>query len=190
MGAGECGELELRPSSGRAGEAQGSQDRERGAPRVALGELRARGADAVLLARDELPGRVAEVTNREPIRLEIDPVASEAAARLTACLADGGLVVNPGSLTREACHIPSDSLFWRDLGLRGFSTTCQPARRSAAEGPQVHERLATWVADCTLRVTMIGCYPRNRYADVLAHALRTGAERDGTIVLVCESRVA
>lgn len=155
-----------------------------------MGELRARGADAVLLDGDELPGRVAEVTNREPIRLAIDPVAGEVTARLAACLADGGLVVNHGSLTREACHMPFDSAFWRDLSLRGFSTTCQLARRRATEGPQVHERLATRVADGTLRATMIGCYPRNRYADVSAHALRTGAERDGKIVLECGSRVA
>jgi trans-2-enoyl-CoA reductase len=146
-------------------------------------ELRALGADAVVLDAEDLPERVAAATDNAAIRLGIDAVAGDATGRIAACLAEHGVVVNYGSVTREPCHMPFDVMFWKDVTLRGFSTTRQLAARSAGARVDLYRDLASLVADGTLRAKIAASYPLSRCIDAFEHALRTGEERDGKVVI-------
>ena len=54
------------------------------------------GGDEVILDADDLPDRVAKVTNNADIRFALDALAGEAPARLGYCLSNGGVVYNYG----------------------------------------------------------------------------------------------
>lgn len=151
-----------------------------------MAELEAAGADLVLLDSDDLPAQVAEATGRADIRLGIDAVGGAATARIAACLGEGALVVNYGSMSREPCHMPFDLMFRRDVRLAGFSTTRQFEKRSPEERARVVEGLAELARDGTLHAKIAAVYSLETAAEALEHALYTGAERDGKIVLSLE----
>src|SRR5438132_3624701 len=64
-------------------------------------ELRALGADVVLLDGSDLAERARDAVGRAPIRLGIDAVSGAACKRIAECVADGGVVVTYGSMSRD-----------------------------------------------------------------------------------------
>lgn len=146
-------------------------------------ELEALGADCVLLDGADLPDRVAAATAGAPLRLAVDAVGGAATARLAACLAEGGQVVNYGSMTREPCHMPFALMFRRDLRLCGFSTVRQLERRSPAGRQALLAGLAARVADGSLAAKIAAVYPLESVVTALEHARDTGERRDGKIVI-------
>jgi len=78
------------------------------------------GADAVLVDGDNLADRAREVTGDASLRLGIDAIAGTATTRLADCLQDGGVVVNYGFLSGDACQITPSQTVFRDISLRGF----------------------------------------------------------------------
>ena len=117
-----------------------------------------------------------------PIRLAIDAVGGAATARLAACLADGGTVVNYGALSGEPCRLSVADLVFRDLRLRGLWVTrwIQDETR-AAERKAVYEELRGYVLDGRLSAEVEATYPLHRIKDAVAHAMRPG--RSGKIVI-------
>ena len=96
------------------------------------GELMDLGADAVVLDGPDLPERIRKATGGAEIRLGIDAIAGEAVMRMADCLADGGLIVNYGTLTDTPCQIDFWQMFLHDIRLCGMSTTrcfAEPQRR-------------------------------------------------------------
>ena len=134
-----------------------------------IAELEALGADAVVIDADDLRHRVTAATDAAAIRLGIDAVAGDATGRIAACLAEHGVVVNYGSVTREPCHMPFDVMFWNDVSLRGFSTTRQLALRSAGQRRALYAGLASSVADGTLKAKIAAAYPLARCIEAFEH---------------------
>src|SRR5437660_2092517 len=66
-----------------------------------FGELKALGADVCVVDGPDLAEAVKTHTRGAPIRLGLDAVSGRATARLSACLAEGGVVCNYGSMTGE-----------------------------------------------------------------------------------------
>src|SRR5947207_2444473 len=64
-------------------------------------ELRALGADVVLLDGSDLAERARDAVGRAPIRLGIDAVSGAACKRIAECVADAGAVVSYGSMSGE-----------------------------------------------------------------------------------------
>lgn len=148
-----------------------------------MSELEALGGDLVLLDGADLAARVNEATGGAALRLGIDAVGGAATTRIAQCLAEGGQVVNYGSMSREPCQMPFELMLWRDVRLCGFSTTRQFARRTPEQRRRVLHELAAQVAAGALRTRIAAVYALEQLPTALQHALETGEAREGKLVL-------
>ncbi len=146
-------------------------------------ELKELGADAVVLDGPNLPERIREATGGAEIRLGIDAIAGEAVMRMADCLADGGLIVNYGALTDQPCQIDFWQMFLHDIRLCGMSTTRCFSTRSEEEIDRLQNEIALMAADGRLSAKIATRYTLDQYQEAFAHAARTGAARDGKIIV-------
>lgn len=150
--------------------------------RAELGdELRARGADVVLVDGDGLEDRVLAATGGARPLLAIDAVAGAATARLGNCLADGGVIVNYGLLSGEAARVDARDLVFRRVSLRGYWLVEWRMAATRAETVDTYTNLANRIIDGTLNVEVEAVYPLSRAREAFAHAARGG--RGGKILL-------
>jgi trans-2-enoyl-CoA reductase len=85
-----------------------------------IDELRAEGADVVLLDDKNLRDQVKGVTNAAPIRLGLNSVGGDSALRLANCLSFGGTLVTFGAMSLQPLGIPTGLLIFKDLRFRGI----------------------------------------------------------------------
>ena len=150
-------------------------------------ELKRLGADSIVLDCDdpaEFKRRVDEATGGAVIRVGIDMVAGAATGRMAHCLAYDGTVVNYGYISGRSCEIHFRDLFLRNVKLVGMSTARGLAKRSMATVRAIYADLAGKIADGRLTAAIAATYPLDRASEAFAHAQRTGAERDGKIILL------
>jgi len=83
-------------------------------------ELRAQGADVVLVDHPKVAKEVAHATGRASIRLGLDGIGGEATASLASCLGEGASVVSYAGMSGKAAQISPLHLIFRDITVRGF----------------------------------------------------------------------
>jgi NADPH:quinone reductase-like Zn-dependent oxidoreductase len=147
-------------------------------------ELKELGADVVLVDGSDLAWRIKSVTDGAPLRFALDAVGGRATQRLADSLADGATVLVYAGLSGEPCHVPADTLYQRDIEVRGFLMTRQLSRLSLPEQSTMARELAGLVADGTLKARIAATYPLEQVRDALAHQARTGVQRLGKVVLL------
>jgi NADPH:quinone reductase-like Zn-dependent oxidoreductase len=144
-------------------------------------ELKGLGADACAVDGSDLAETVKAQTGGAPIRLALDAVSGQATARLSACLADGGVVCNYGAMTGEDPVMPRSGLIFAGQRLVGFMLGRALATRSLAEARAMYADLARQVLDGTLVAPVETVYPIEEIKMALAHAQRGG--RNGKILV-------
>jgi NADPH:quinone reductase-like Zn-dependent oxidoreductase len=152
-----------------------------------MADLTALGADAVVLDDPDpaiLATRVAEATGGAPLKLGLDMVAGTATGRMARCVGSGGTVVNYGFISGEPCKIHFTEMFQKEVTLKGMSAGRGMAKRNRDDLRAIYTRLAAMIADGRLKAAIAGTYTLDRAHEAFAHALKTGAERDGKIVLL------
>ena len=145
-------------------------------------ELRALGADVVVLDGDGLAERVSAATGGAAIPLGLDGVAGPATGRLAECVADDGMVANYGLMSGEPCHIEPWMLMYKRLTLCGYYMGYHRRRRPHAEQAAIIAELADLIVKGVLPARIAATYPLERYREAVRHAAREGAERDGKVV--------
>jgi NADPH:quinone reductase-like Zn-dependent oxidoreductase len=151
-------------------------------PEVA-GELKALGADVVLLDGPGLAGRVRAATGGVAPKLGVDCVAGAATQRLAECLAPGSPVVCYGAMSGEPCQLDFYLMFRNDLALRGISFRRELSRRTRAQVDAMYQGLAERMADGRLKARIAATYPLSLWREAFAQAARTGEEREGKVTL-------
>ena len=148
------------------------------------GELEALGSDAVVIDGADLADRVAEATHGADIALGIDAAAGVGTARIAACLAESGLIVNYGFMSGEDLRVPGHLSLHKGLRLQGFlmSRTFRDYYTPDDER-RIRTDIAMQIASGQLRAKVAAVYPLERIADALDHAGRTGADRDGKVIV-------
>ncbi len=147
-------------------------------------EIRELGGDVVLVDGPDLGVRVAAAVDRAPIRVGIDAVAGPATQRIAECLAPGSTVVSYGSMTGLRCELDFYLMFRQDIRLVGLSFVRQfAAKRTPAEVRAMYARLADLMSRGVLVAKIAGVYPLERILEACDRAGRTGAERDGKVVI-------
>jgi NADPH:quinone reductase-like Zn-dependent oxidoreductase len=147
-------------------------------------ELTALGADVVLLDGPDLAERVLQATGGVAPKLGIDCVAGEATHRLAQCLAPGSTVVSYGAMSGERCQMDFYLMFRHDIRLAGMSFRRELERRSPAEVEAIYRQLAERIADGRLVARIAATYPLSLWREAFAQAARTGADRDGKVILL------
>jgi trans-2-enoyl-CoA reductase len=146
-------------------------------------ELRELGGDVVLVDGPDLAARVAAAVGGAPVKVGIDAVAGAATQRIAECLAPGSTVASYGSMSGEPCHLDFYLMFRRDIRLVGVAFVRQFERRTHEQVRDMYARLARHMASGELRAKIAGVYPLERVVDACERAGRTGAERDGKVVI-------
>lgn len=116
----------------------------------AADELRALGADAVVVDGPDMAREADAILAGPKPRLGLNAVGGASATRLAGLLAEGAKLVTYGAMSREALKIPNAFLIFRDLDFRGFWLT-----RWLRAAPQP-ERDAVFVA--VFRLAARGCF--------------------------------
>lgn len=144
-------------------------------------ELKALGADVVLVDGDDLAERVAGATGKAAIRLGVEAIGGAATGRLVDCVATDGTVVHYGSMSGEDPKVARSNFIYRGVKLTGFMLGRGLARRDAAKIREIYAELAGQVMAGTLYAPVDTVYPIEKIKDALAHADRGG--RNGKILV-------
>jgi len=138
-------------------------------------ELKALGADACVVDGPDLAEAVKAQTGGAAIRLGLDAVSGRATARLSACLGEGGVVCNYGSMSGE------DPLISGGQSLVGFILGRGLATRSLEQVRAIYADLGRQIMDGTLYAPVEKVYPIEEIKTALTHAQR--GERSGKILV-------
>ncbi|RKH45328.1 zinc-dependent alcohol dehydrogenase family protein [Corallococcus sicarius] len=144
-------------------------------------ELKAQGADVVLLDTDELPKQVREATGGAKVRLGIDAVGGDSSRRLGDCLATGGVLVNYGAMSGKGPKLSAAASIFKDVTLRGFWLMRWMRHAPREEQNATFARLAELMSVGTLQAPVDGTFPLERIHDAVARAQEPG--RNGKIIL-------
>lgn len=153
-----------------------------------FGDMEALGADACAVDGPALAETVKAVTRGAPIRLGLDAVSGRATARLSACVGEGGVVCNYGSMSGEDPVMARSALISGGQTLVGFILGRALARRSLEQIRALYADLGEQVLKGTLTAPVEKVYPIGEIKAALTHAQRS--ERNGKILVVPNGPVA
>ena len=139
--------------------------------RAALAEeLRALGADAVVVDDEGMAAAAKEVLGGAVPRLALNAVGGVSATRLAGLLAPGGTLVTYGAMSKEALKIPNGFLIFRDLVFRGFWLTRWLRRASAADQDAMFGDVFRLAAAGCFAPRVAAEFPLERAAEAVAMA--------------------
>jgi NADPH:quinone reductase-like Zn-dependent oxidoreductase len=147
--------------------------------------LTALGADVCVVDGPELAASVKAQTGGASIRLGLDAVSGPATGRISACLGEGGVVCNYGSMSGEEPVMPRSGLGNLGQSLVGFVLGRGLAKRSLAEIRALYADLAEQVLKGVLSAPVEQVYPIEEIRTALVHAQR--GERSGKILVAPNS---
>jgi len=144
-------------------------------------ELTALGADVCVVDGPELAEAVRARTGGASIRLGIDAVSGRATARISACVGEGGVVCNYGSMSGEDPIMPRGKLIGDGQTLVGFILGRALAARPLTEIRTIYAELGEQVRQGLLTAPVEKVYAIEEIKTAVAHAER--GERGGKILV-------
>ena len=144
-------------------------------------ELKALGADVVLVDGEDLAERVAGATGNAAIRLGVEAIGGAATGRIVDCVTTEGTVVHYGSMSGEDPRVGRSNLIYRGIKLTGFMLGRGLAKRDPARIRKIYAELAAQVVAGTLYAPVDTVYPIEKIKEALAHADKGG--RNGKILV-------
>jgi trans-2-enoyl-CoA reductase len=144
-------------------------------------ELNPLGADACVVDGPDLAERVKTLTGGASIRLGLDAVSGQATARLSACVGEGGVVCNYGSMSGEDPVMSRAALTGNGQTLVGFILGRGLATRALAQIRAIYADLGEQVLKGVLSAPVEKVYPIEEIRNALVHAQR--GERSGKVLV-------
>lgn len=152
--------------------------------RAELGEeLKAEGADVVLVEGEKISAEIKAATGGAPLRLALNAVGGESAVRLAGALAPGGTVVTYGAMARQPLKVPNGLLIFQDIAWRGFWISRWYQRVGDAAGDALLSELSALAARGIIATPIASIYPLEQISEAIIHAQRP--QRGGKILLRC-----
>ncbi|MGI9088242.1 MAG: MDR family NADPH-dependent oxidoreductase [Chthoniobacterales bacterium] len=145
-----------------------------------LEELRAEGADVVVLDGEKMREEVAAQTEGAEIRLALNAVGGENALRVAKTLASDATMVTYGAMSLEPLTIPNGMLIFKNLKFTGFWVNKWYDGASAAERAETFAALFAMAQSGKLRTKIEKTYSLGEATAAVAEAMRN--KRDGKIV--------
>ncbi len=146
-----------------------------------IDEIKALGADVVLVDGDDLPRRIRTETKGAPVRLSIDAVGGSAMGRLAEATAPGGTLVSYGMMSGRPGIVSPAHLVFRNVTLRGFWLVRSLMTMTAESRRALFTDLAALVADGTLHMPVDRTYPLDALQEAIVRAGE--GERHGKVLL-------
>jgi NADPH:quinone reductase-like Zn-dependent oxidoreductase len=142
-------------------------------------ELKALGADVVVVDSSDLARQVGEATADSRIMLGVEAIGGAATGRLADCIATDGTLVHYGSMSGEDPKVTRNNFIYRGVRLTGFMLGRFLSRRSAEEIRAIYADLGGQVMAGKLSAPVDTVYPMENIKEALAHADKGG--RNGKI---------
>jgi trans-2-enoyl-CoA reductase len=144
-------------------------------------ELKALGADIVIVDGDDLAQRLAKQTAEARIMLGVEAIGGAATGRLADCIATDGTLVHYGSMSGEDPQVGRGNFIYRGVRLTGFMLGRFLAKRSPEKIREIYAGIAAQVMAGKLSAPVDTVYPIEKIKDALAHADKGG--RNGKILV-------
>ena len=139
-----------------------------------IGELKALGADAVLVDGDDLPEQISAATGGAPLHLALNSVGGDSALRLAKALAPSGTIVTFGAMSRQPLRIPNGLVIFQDLRWRGFWISHWYRKAPPEAVAALFAELFSLAQRGVLHTPVERIYPLTEVSAALAHAARSG----------------
>lgn len=147
-----------------------------------LEELRALGADHVMLDDDAAKDAIAGICGRIPPVLALNAVGGESATRLMHLLAESGTHVTYGAMARRPVTASNGMLIFKDLRIRGLWVTRWLAGAPREEIDQVYGKLADLMLAGDLAMPVDSAWRLENFASALQR--QGDPERNGKVLFV------
>jgi NADPH:quinone reductase-like Zn-dependent oxidoreductase len=144
-------------------------------------DLRALGADVVLVGTDDLAARVNEATGGASIRLALDAVGGPTFAALVSALGMGGTLVSYSQAVHEPAAIAPADLIFKQITMSGFWLSQWFAEASSDDKQALFGQLIPWLVSGQLTLAVDSVYPLDQVAEAAAHSL--AGRRRGKVML-------
>ena len=146
-----------------------------------IDELKALGADEVLLDTAEGIAQAHAITKGHAPRLASNAVGGESAIHLMDVLAPAGTLVTYGAMSRASLKVPNKFMIFKDLSLRGLWVSRWLEQASHTELHDVMRPLASMIQSGDLTMAVDEVVPLKDFTKAIARA-QTDA-RGGKVVL-------
>lgn len=146
-----------------------------------IDELKALGADAVLLDDDEGVAAAKSLLGQEPVRLAANAVGGDSALRLMDVLSPGGIMVTYGAMSRRSLKVPNKFLIFKNLQLHGLWITRWFETASTPELQEVLDPLTALVENGGIVTAIDRIFPMADFKEALTRA-QEGSRR-GKVIL-------
>lgn len=144
-------------------------------------ELKALGADEVVLEDFDLRKEIGSLCGSDRPRLALNAVGGASALNLANALGDEGTLVTYGAMSRQPLKLPNGLLIFRNLVFQGFWLKKWIQRLSAAQRHEIMARLAELVQTGRLQMPVHRVFPLEELAAAIAEANEEG--RSGKVLL-------
>lgn len=144
-------------------------------------ELKALGADIVVLDTDEGVKQARELLGDAPLMLAANAVGGDSAIHLMELLSPGGTLVTYGAMSRRSLKVPNKFLIFKSLHLQGLWITKWLEQASSAELRAVLDPLATLIEKGELVTAIDRIVPLEDFKEAIQRAQEGG--RGGKVIL-------
>ena len=144
-------------------------------------ELKALGADLVILDDEQAVEQIKAGTGGAAIRLALNAVGGESALRLANALASSGVHVTYGAMSRQNVKLPNGLLIFKDLQFRGFWVSRWYKSAPSEETQAMFAKLFDFAARGVINTPVERVYPMAEVQAAVRHASQSS--RAGKILL-------
>ncbi|MGJ8672829.1 MDR family NADPH-dependent oxidoreductase [Rubritalea sp.] len=144
-------------------------------------QLKALGADHVLLDEKDLVEKVREICGENLPKLASNAVGGDSALRQMDALAEHGTQVTFGAMSMRSLKVPNKFLIFKGISLRGLWVTKWIADSPREEVANVYQELAQMVIDGKLTQAIDTLYKPADIHQALSHAQQ--GERNGKVLI-------
>jgi NADPH:quinone reductase-like Zn-dependent oxidoreductase len=141
-----------------------------------VAEVKALGADVVLVDGGDLAKRVGVETGNAPITLALDGVSDTSPMNLMSCLSESGVLVTYGATSRKPMVVQSGSFIFRKQTIRGFWLLYWYQSARPDEITAMFDHLAPLVASGAISTPVVATYGFEQVAEAIAKAGGSGGK--------------
>lgn len=146
-----------------------------------IAELKALGADIVLVDEPDAKKKLLEQAGKISIKLGLNCVGGDSATRVADCLDKNGVHVTYGAMSKQSLKLPNGFLIFKNVAFRGYWMTAwyKSATREEKEG--MLAEIGTLIREGKFKIAVQEKFPLGKIQDALAALQAPG--RTGKILL-------
>lgn len=144
-------------------------------------ELKALGADVVLVGSDNLGERVAEATGGASATLALDALGGPVFAQLVDALGMGGTLVSYSQVVQEPAALAPAALIFKQITIKGFWLSQWFAEAEAADTQALFGAVIPMVAGGQLTLAVDSSYTLEQLSEAVERSM--GGRRQGKVML-------